>query len=292
MIDEGIINGLDWTKYNIKFIFSAEAFSEKFRDYIAKNSGIKDIYSLTLNHYGTVDQGTIAHETPLSVLIRRLAIPKPELYQSIFSSTCKLPTLAQYLPEMFYFEDIKGKIICSTFSGIPLVRYDLKDNGGVVSFEQMKNIFDNHGIDLEKEIDKADIRKKVMNLPFVYVYERADLSVSLSGANVYPETVKKVLISEDFEDCVTGRFTMLVKSDKKLNPYLEINVELKPGLKTMEKLDKVISKNIERALLEENSEYKVIHGIMKKRAIPKVIFWDHGHEKYFRQGGKQKWVIK
>lgn len=293
IVDEGILEGLKWKKFNLKFVFSAEAFSEEFRDYIAKKTNLKDIYSLTLNHYGTVDQGTIAHETPLSILIRRLALKNSELYHSIFSDIYKVPTLAQYLPEMFYFEEINGEIICSTFSGIPLVRYDLKDHGGVISLSQMKEKFTKHNLNLDIETKKSKIDKRVMNLPFVYVYERADLSVSLSGANIYPETIKKVILRDEFLKCLTGRFSMMVKNDKELNPYLEVNVELKPNIKKLESnIKNKLSRSIEKQLLIENSEYEVIHSIMKNRAIPKITLWPYGYEKYFKIGGKQRWVIK
>jgi phenylacetate-coenzyme A ligase PaaK-like adenylate-forming protein len=48
---------VDWKKYNLRFIFSAEGFSETFRDYVAEVAGLKNAYLDTLNHYGTVDQG-------------------------------------------------------------------------------------------------------------------------------------------------------------------------------------------------------------------------------------------
>lgn len=293
-IDEGINQGLNWKDYQVKFIFSAEAFSEEFRDYIANKTGIKDVCLLTLNHYGTVDQGTIAHETPLSILLRRIALKDERIYRALFDDANKLPTLAQYLPEMFYFEIVNDKdIICSAQSGIPLVRYDLKDNGGAFTLKSIKDKLIDLGVDLNKEIKNAGIEKALMNLPFVYVYERKDLSVVLSGANIYPEPIKKILYTKDYQKFFTGKFTMLTPRDKNQDPYLEINVELRKGVdQPNEKLKKELVKDIEEKLLKENSEYEVIHGVMKERATPHIIFWQCNHEKYFCLGGKQKWVVK
>ena len=92
IIDEGVSDGLDWGKYNIKFIFSAEGFSEKFREYLFEKAKQDNIYFDSLNHYGTVDQGTLAHETPLTILTRRELI---KTKNTIFDeSFYRLPTLA------------------------------------------------------------------------------------------------------------------------------------------------------------------------------------------------------
>lgn len=292
VIDEGINQGVKWSDYNLRIIFSAEAFSESFRDYIAERIGLKNIYSLTLNHYGTVDQGTIAHETPLSVLIRRLAMKDPKIFQAIFGQTVKVPTLAQYLPEMFYFEDEGGRIICSAFSGIPLVRYDLKDNGGVFTLDEIKKKLSSFNIDLTQEIKKSKIEETLMNLPFVFVYERADLSVCLSGANVYPEPIKRILIEDNFNRYFTGKFTLMVERDKRQDPHLVIHLELKNNTSPSNSSVKELKKTIVETLLRENSEYRDQYNYNKKRAIPKIKFWKQDHPKYFNLKGKQCWVVK
>lgn len=292
VIDEGISQGINWSNYNLRLIFSAEAFSEKFRDYIAERIGLKNIYSLTLNHYGTVDQGTIAHETPLSVLVRRIAMSNPKIFEAIFGQTVKVPTLAQYLPEMFYFEEEEGKIICSAFSGIPLFRYDLKDNGGVSTLKEISDKLKSFNIDLEKEIEKAGIKESVMNLPFVFVYERADLSVCLSGANIYPEPIKKILVDSKFNNHFTGKFTLMIERDKKQDPHLVIHLESKKDSVNGYSQLKELKKTIVETLLSENSEYRDQYNYNKKRAFPKLKIWKQDHPKYFDLKGKQRWVIK
>jgi phenylacetate-CoA ligase len=132
IIDLGIEEGLSWKKYNLGIVFSAEGFSEEFRDYIAKYAKLTNIYTSTLNHYGTVDLGTMSHETPAAILVRRQAVRDTGLYEGIFGETSKQPTFTQFVPEMFYFEEVNGGVVCSSKSGLPLVRYDLKDRGGVV----------------------------------------------------------------------------------------------------------------------------------------------------------------
>jgi len=289
-IDDGLSRGLKWKDYNLKFVFSAEGFSEDFRDYIAEKTGLDNIYLDTLNHYGTVDQGTLSYETPISILARRLAIKNSVFYDSIFPSKNKLPTLTQYDPELFYFEDVKGSLLCSSYSGIPLVRYDLKDNGGVISFEEMKQKMKSAGLNLGADLHKNGIKNTVWPLPFVYVYERKDFSVSLYAFQIYPETIRKALFSKQLQSFITGKFSMLVKYDRLRDQYLEINVELKREVHPGRTLKKDIKKIVVDYLVKENSEYRKTYGELKKKVEPKIVFWQYEHDKYFKLGTKQKWV--
>jgi phenylacetate-CoA ligase len=291
-IDDGLASGLDWKKYQLGFIFSAEAFTEKFRDYIIRKAGLKNAYKDTLNHYGTVDLGTMSHETPLSVLLRRLGVKNKKLYQALFSQVQKQPTLTQFVPELFYFEVEGDDLICSAASGLPLVRYDLKDRGGIFTLSEINRKFTALGFNILEKAKEAGIQKTIWNLPFVYVYERRDLSTTLYGLNVYPETVRGALQNRKVEKAVTGKFTMLTKFDQNLDQYLEINVELKAKIKPTARLKKLVTLLIVDKLRLENSEYRKLYQEIPGRALPKIVFWPYEDSLYFRSGGKQKWVIK
>ncbi len=43
VIDTGIEQGIEWKKINIKFMFSGEAFTERWRDHLQKKTGFKNI---------------------------------------------------------------------------------------------------------------------------------------------------------------------------------------------------------------------------------------------------------
>lgn len=289
-LDDGEKHGLDWKKYNLGFIFAAESFSETFRDYVVQQAGLKDPYKSTLNIYGTVDLGTMAHETPLSILARRTAVENQNLYKNLFPDINKLPTLTQFLPEMFFFEDIEGKLVCSANSGYPLVRYDLKDNGGIFTMSKIKEEFQRAGINLEEKIKDSGLEETIYNLPFVHVYERSDFSVSFFAFQIYPETIRKALQEQSLTDSVTGKFTMLVKYDKNSNQYLEINVELKENVKESSELQERVQHLVAKRLLEENSEYRKTTEEFPDRTIPEIVFWPYEDPTYFRVGVKQRWV--
>lgn len=290
ILDDGAAEGINWKSYNLGFIFSAEGFSEVFRDYIVKKTGIDPIRS-TLNHYGTVDLGTMAHETPLSIMLRRDALSREDMYETMFSRLDKLPTLAQYNPSVFYFEEEKGDLICSSYSGIPLVRYDLKDSGGITSFNRLRANLAKLGYDLDGRIDETGIKDTVWNLPFVYVYERNDFSVSFFAFQIYAEMVRRPLQDVRLDNHLTGKFSMRVYYDDEGQQKLEINAELKDKRKDDPQLRERVRALVVDSLLKESSEYRETYKMYGDRIFPEIVLWPYEHERHFKSGVKQKWVM-
>lgn len=292
VLDEGLSNGVTWQDYDMRILCAAEAFSEDFRDHICKMTGIQDPLRGIANIYGTSDLGTMAIETPLSILVRRLALKNPDLYKALFPEVNRVPTLAQFIPSCVSFEEIEGKLFCTSDNALPLVRYDIGDRGGVFSFDQLTQICVEHGVNLAEEMRKSGIDKTVCKIPFVYVYERADLSTKLYGAIIYPEHVKSGLQNESLQKHLTGKFTMLTKHDDNQNEYLEIHLELKPGASENDTVHEEALAKIIASLLERSDEYRYLSGSIQERVIPRLQFWPHAHPEHFQQGVKQKWVKK
>lgn len=292
ILDDGVRAGVNWHDYKLGFVLSAEGFSETFRDYLIEVGGLRSPYLDTLNHYGTVDLGTMSHETPVAILLRRLLVENPRLYEAVFGQLTKLPTLTQFMPEMFYFEDQDGKLLCSAVSGLPLVRYDLKDNGGVITLKDMQGKLKQNGVDLEQEICNAGLESTLWNLPFVYVYERSDMSVSFLGFQIYPEPVRKALQQEALRHDLTGKFSMVVEYDEENEQRLMIHLELKAAVKSSPELVKKAQEMVIRALVKDNPIYKMNYETIGQRAAPIMVLWPYEDPTHFRVGGKQKWVKK
>jgi phenylacetate-CoA ligase len=292
IIDLGIKEGLKWEQYNLGVVFAAEGFSESFRDYVASHGYLENIFTSSLNQYGTVDLGIMSHETPTAIAIRRQATEEPEIFRAMFGELNKQPTFTQFLPEMFYFEEVGGGVVCSSYSGLPLVRYDLKDHGGVLTQGQVGAIYQQSGKVLRDELKRVGIDAHSWNLPFVYVYERSDFSVTFSGAQIYPEEIRRALLDDTLQDKVTGKFTMIAGYDKSAKNYLEINVELMQDVEPSQDLVQLITKTTVARLLKENSEYRSLYGEYGSALSPHVKLWPNEHPLYFSGKGKQKWVQK
>jgi phenylacetate-CoA ligase len=191
IIDQAKDHGINLTSFNLRVIFAAESFSETFRDYVIQKIGGKDPYRTTMSIYGTADLGTMAFETPLCILLRRLALSNQVFSEKIFGQVARLPTLVQYLPDYISFESENGVLYGTGGTVLPLVRYDMGDNGGVLNYDQLLVLCSQSGINLTQEIKKAKIEDTLSQLPFVYVYERSDFSTKLYGAIIYPEYIKR-----------------------------------------------------------------------------------------------------
>src|SRR3989344_1320276 len=107
VLDEGKGYGVDWKDYEIKILTAAEGYSEKFREDLARKAGVKNMLNDIVNIYGTVEFGTMAHETALSNLIRHLATQNKRLFKRLFPEAGNIPTLCQYYPQFVYFEEVE-----------------------------------------------------------------------------------------------------------------------------------------------------------------------------------------
>lgn len=293
ILDDGERAGIVWSEHNVRFVFSAEIFSEEFRDYVLRKTGLTEPYTPTLNHYGTVDLGTMAHETPVSIWLRRFALKDKSLYFDIFGETHKLPTVAQYMPELFYFEIVDGeRLICTADSGIPLVRYDLRDRGGIVHLSEARQAFAAHNYDFDKLMPPKEVVSHMWNLPMVFVYERSDLSVSFFAFQIYPDTIRRALQLKEYERKITGKFSMSVDYTEKGRQKLTIHVERKAKQNVSVLMKERMTQRIIRQLVLENSEYRETRKEYGAATNPHVVFWPYESEEYFKPGKKQQWVQK
>jgi len=292
IIDEALAQGVPLDKHRMMLLFAAEAFTENFRDHLAKKVSIENLFTDAINIYGSADIGTMAFETPISILARRLALKNNKLFSNMFGNITKTPTLAQYVPEFVSFEALNGEILVSGDSALPLLRYSIGDHGGVYTFRELIERYKTHGIDLLKEAQAVGIRKHVYELPFVYVFERIDLAATLYGLQVYPETIKEVLLKKHFVDDLTGKLTLITKYDDDQNQYFEINLEQKPKKKIKKAFASELLAEIIKGLREKNSEFRELSDFLGKRTEPKLVFWPYEDPLYFKPGIKQPWVMR
>lgn len=290
VLDEAHSNGINVKKLNLRLLFAAEPFSEKFRDFIVKKAHIRSPYLDTMNIYGSADLGAMAHETPLAILLRRLSMRNKKLFEDFFSPINKTPTLAQYNPMFINFEAVDGSLLITGDSEIPLVRYSIGDHGGAFTFGEAMGTLKKFKINAKRAIKLAGIQENICELPFVYIYERSDFSTNFYGIQIYPEMVRDALIDKYVSKFLTGRFTMLTKFDDAQDQYLEINLELRKERKAHPYLKRRVLKKIVSTLREKSSEFKELSNYLEDRSHPRLIFWPSEHPLYFRAGVKQKWV--
>ena len=291
VLDEAVFEGIDLKPLNIRLLFAAEAFTERFRDYMAEKTGMQNVYRDTLNIYGTADIGAMAFETPTAILVRRLALEQPTIYARLFGDTQKTPTLAQYNPAFTSFEAPEGEILVTGASAIPLVRYAVGDRGGVYSFGEVEAILAEAGLDIREEARRVGIL--LYELPFVYVYERSDLATTLYGLQIYPDYLRDLMVSPLVQQFCTGKFQIIQKYDEHQNQYLEINIEQKRGVESLPESFMVEAEAAtSQAFREKSSEYKELSSMMQDRLLFKLMPRSADDPEHFPAGIKQKWVTR
>ena len=292
IFDDSKKENIHLKKYKIKILFAAEAITEPFRDYVAHQCGIKNVYRDIINIYGSADIGAMAVETLSGILIKRLTSENSNLAKELFATDNKSGTFAQYNPLFINFEAVNGEIVLTGDSALPLIRYAIGDKGGVYDFLTVENIFKKHGYDIQKEVSLRKIDDSVNELPFVYIYERVDLSTTFYGMWIYPQWLKNSLILSPINRYLTGKFTLMTKFDSFQNQYLEINLEMQKGKKISPAKKRLILEKIVSSLRISSSEYRELSDKLGNKVWPKLIFWPYESDIHFRPGVKQKWVKK
>ncbi|MET9225880.1 phenylacetate--CoA ligase family protein [Lentzea sp. NPDC003310] len=274
VVDTGLAGGVDWAAHRIKLVLAGEVFSEQWRDLVARRAGIANPVTDIASLYGTADSGVLGNETARSASIRRFFAERPERAREVFGDS-RLPTLVQYDPASRFFEVHDGTLVFTADGGIPLVRYRIADEGGILGHDELLAYCAEHGFTPEPGPD----------LPFVFLFGRSLFTVSFFGANVYPENVTVGLEQPGVSDSVTGKFVIESVEDAERDRSLRITVETAPGA-TADAAG--IAEAIKVQLLRLNSEYA--HYVPAERQLPEVVLRPHGDPDYFPVGVKHRYT--
>jgi phenylacetate-CoA ligase len=288
VIDAGIAENIDWHNFHVKLVFAGEVFSEEWRELIGQRTGSTAPCFDSASLYGTADGGVLGNETPLSIAIRRWLARHPDAARRLFGES-RLPTLVQYDPVSRFFETQEGTLVVSGENSVPLVRYHIADKGGLIDFEEMQAFLESEGVEVLSQLDLPnDFQPR--ELPFVYVFGRADFTVSYYGANIYPENVSVGLEQPDIMSWVTGKFVLEIRETGDGDNILHIAVELLPGKATNETMVPIIAESIRKELLRLNSEFA--HYLPVERQMPQVTLHAFADAEYFPAGVKHRYTRK
>lgn len=191
----------DLSGYRMYGFVGGEGMSEALRARLERS--FRAVYSA----YGASDLDIgIAAELPLTVWLRQQAAARPELAEALFGSTGRLPMIFQYDPSQYYAETVGGELVitvCRAATLSPRIRYNVHDAGGTLEFSQMLRICHDFGLDPFAGSRSVSVAP-VLRMPLLYVHGRSDSTVSVHGANIYPEDVGQGLGESADADQVAG----------------------------------------------------------------------------------------
>jgi len=230
VVDEGARRGIDWKARRVRLGLGGEGYSEQWREHMAAIIGVdshKDLLAIS-GGYGAADIGmTVGREYPMTVLIRKLCLEDSGLAKSLFSNSGRLgtlPGLLQYNPATCYLESIDSELVFTVLSGIPLTRYNIHDQGGVLPYAQVMETLQDHGYDVPARLERLGYgREQIWRLPFFFVFGRTDGTVSIVGANIFPDNIQAVLSEANDHDIIT--FKLSVEVSEEFSQRLAIALE-------------------------------------------------------------------
>lgn len=217
---------LDWSKYTIDAAFGGEGISESLRDYLLKK------FRRVIGSYGASDlEVNLALESELSINLRRALLTNERLREDIIRVGYGVtPMIFQYNPLAYYLEEnAKGELVATIsrpYNISPKIRYNIHDRGHVLRFGELKAILQKHGL--------GDIFRssgQVLDLPFLFIYGRSDMSIEYYGAKVTPDSLREILFGLEALAPVLSTFRLISYEDAAHNKRMEVAIQLTEGAK-------------------------------------------------------------
>jgi len=268
----------DARKAKIKFskntfvITAGDKFTEEWRRSLLDLLGInskKNIISI----YGSADTGALGHETPISIYIREEALKNPALYKQVFEQEVVEPALMQYDPYLTYFEVVNDELLITTKTSIPLIRYNIHDQGAIIPYNEMQDKLKKLGL-----LNKAkEHGLQFWKMPFFVKKGRTDVAVTFYAINVYPENLQTSLEDRKISKYLTGNYLAYNQNSKnQKNQKLHLKLELAEKTKANPRMLNLIVDTISSKLSELSIEYRKLYSAIGTKAQPQVKLEPYG----------------
>lgn len=283
VLEQGPSYGIDFEKLNIQIFTGGENISEDWKKYVCKKLGasINDL-TRVISVYAAADAGyIIGIETPLTVTIRRLALENHKLAMDLFGKTNLSPSIVQFDPMKYYIESVEDKLLITSRAGLPLIRYDIKDSGGIVEFSKILHVLENHGYGYI--IDEIKKYGEPWSLPMVYIFGRTDKAIIIDACEIWEENAEAVLY--DRAEVRSYLFQESVGSDQRKS-FL-INVELEKSFLPTDDLIKELAEVFLRHIREKNPDFADAVS-QNPRIAPRVELYLSGEGPFEKEGQKIK----
>jgi len=251
LLDEGDAAGHPWGDYEMHALLGGEGNSEALRDYLLRR--FRSVFS----GYGATDvEIGLAAETPVCIALRRLAASRPDIAEALFGESGRSPMVFQYNPLLHHVERNEAGELLFTVTRhatlAPKVRYNVHDEGGVIRDDELRRRLGAFGISLE---DLVPGERRMVRMPYLYVFGRKDSTVSVMGANIYPGDIEAGIYANPSlaEQVLSFRLSILEERPGETRPL--VAVQLARGEPTPELADALVAA-IEAQLSAQNADYQ------------------------------------
>ncbi len=233
LLDEGDRRGFPWGSYRLHALVGGEGMTEELRDLLLAR------FQSVFSGYGATDiEIGMAGESPVSIAIRRLARARPDVRAELFGRDPRLPMVFQYNPLIHFLEVNRDHEIVCTVSRLdllaPRIRYNVHDEGGLVDFATAAATLRRFGYDIATLGSAPEARGprgplpwvRPIPLPFVWIHGRRDATISVMGANIYPEDIETIVYRDGDLIPRLHSFLLTVIDDETGTPRPAVALEL------------------------------------------------------------------
>jgi len=285
LIDEADKRGFALDRYRLRALVGGEGMSEGLRDYLATR------FEQVCSGYGVTDlEIGMAGETPIAIAIRKLANRDPEIREKLFGKDSRLPMVFQYNPLMHHIDVNEAGELVFTISRpsllAPRIRYNPHDQGGVARFDEMADLLAREGIELEDLVGDADT--PLLHIPFMWIYGRKDFTVSVMGANIYPEDLEQCVYSSPELAPITRSFCQALheSADGSVRPHFLFEIDAEPT----EELRAEFRDQMVGRLVELNADYREAYKEYPETLVPRIDLFRCGEGPFAANQGKIKQI--
>ena len=232
---------IDWAQFDADICYGGEGVSESLRDYLLKR------FKKVVGSYGASDlEINMAFESEAAIFLRRLILSDEAARKAIIRSDYGVtPMIFQYNPLAYYIEtNDKGELVVTIARPTnlsPRVRYNIHDRGHVQRLPELQKKLAATGY-----ADQFATVKGLLDLPFLFVYGRSDMSISYYGAKVTPDSVREVLYGIEELAPTLSTFRLISYEDAKHDQRMEIAIEIIEGADIPKQAPAIAKSAIER----------------------------------------------
>ena len=283
LLDVGEDEGLDWRAFRMNALVGGEGMSEELRDHLLER------FDAVYSGYGATDlEMGMAAESPVSIAVRRLARARPDVRAALFGPDPRLPMVFQYNP-LIHFLEVNAKAeIVATVSRLdlvaPRVRYNVHDEGGVMDYGAVRRTLAPFGYRLEELAAVAEtfgprgplVWQRPIRLPFLWIFGRRDATISVMGANIYPEDIESLIYRDPELTRRVHSFQLSVVTDETGTPRPSISLELGDFERVGDEWRAETARRLQVGLFDLNRDYRASSGEFPAAMRPIVETWPLG----------------
>jgi len=218
LLDTMLQRRMPLDRYEIHALVGGEGMSEELRRYLLRY--FRSCYS----GYGASDlEMGVAVETPEAIRIRSLLHAHPTLRASLLSGDHRVPMVFQYNPMTHYLEVTTENELIATLTDSkvlsPRIRYNIGDEAVLFTRTELLGRLSDLGYPIKPSQDA------VLFFPYVMVFGRCDQTISIMGANIYPQDVERAVFTQPELAGLLASFMLSVEDSCNGAVHPRVNIE-------------------------------------------------------------------